>query len=90
MIRICFLIRQLNEGGAQRQLVELVKGLDKSQHTISVVSFYSGGRFSADVDRLSHVTYVSLAKRGRWDVIGFMYRLLVTMFLFLGTRRSET
>ena len=79
MIRICFLIRQLNEGGAQRQLVELVKGLDKSQHTISVVSFYSGGRFSADVDRLSHVTYVSLAKRGRWDVIGFMYRLLVTM-----------
>ena len=79
MIRIRFLIRQLNEGGAQRQLVELVKGLDKSQHTISVVSFYSGGRFSADVDRLSHVTYVSLAKRGRWDVIGFMYRLLVTM-----------
>jgi len=48
-VRLCFLIRQMNEGGAQRQLVELIKGLDASKYKITVVSFYSGGRFS---DRL--------------------------------------
>ena len=77
--RLCFLIRQLNEGGAQRQIVELVKGLDQPHHAVTVVSLYSGGRFSADVAHLPHVSYFSLAKHGRWDVVPFLYRLVCKM-----------
>ena len=77
--RLCFLIRRLNEGGAQRQIVELVKGLDQPHHAVTVVSLYSGGRFSADVAHLPHVSYFSLAKHGRWDVVPFLYRLVCKM-----------
>jgi glycosyltransferase involved in cell wall biosynthesis len=78
-VHLCFLIRQLNEGGAQRQLVELVKGLDPSKYAITIVSFYSGGRFSADVAQLPHVTHLSMAKHRRWEVAGFSYRLISTI-----------
>lgn len=79
MVQLCFLIRQLNEGGAQRQLVELARGLDESRYGLTVVAFYSGGRFSADAARLSQVSYVDLGKRGRWDVVRFGYRLVWQM-----------
>jgi len=79
MVHLCFLIRQLNEGGAQRQLVELVKGLDPSEYAITIVSFYSEGRFSADVAHVPHVRHLSVGKHGRWDLVGFNYRLLSEM-----------
>jgi glycosyltransferase involved in cell wall biosynthesis len=76
MIRICFLIRQLDEGGAQRQLLTLVKELDKTKYNITLVSFYSGGRFSEEVENISHVRHVCLKKSGRWDMFRFMYHFV--------------
>lgn len=76
MIRLCFLIRQLDQGGTQRQLVELVKGLDKSKYEVELISFYPGGPFSAELTRLGRVACVSLEKRGRWDLVRFGYRLV--------------
>ena len=78
-VRLCFLIRQMNEGGAQRQLIELIKGLDPLKYAITIVSFYSGGRFSAELEQLTHVKHISLAKQGRWEIAGFAYRLVSTM-----------
>ncbi len=43
MLKIAFLIRDLNYGGAQRQLVTLVKALDKQGFDITVLCFYPGG-----------------------------------------------
>ena len=75
MIRLVFLIRQLNDGGAQRQLIELVKGLDKSQYEITILTYYAGGRFAEDIKSVTHVRHLDLQKRRRWDVLGFLYRL---------------
>jgi len=75
-VRLCFLIRQLNEGGAQRQLVELVKGLDPSRYSTTIITFYSGGRFSAEVAQLPHVTHLSMGKHRRWEVFHFAWRLV--------------
>jgi glycosyltransferase involved in cell wall biosynthesis len=74
-IRLCLLIRQLNQGGAQRQLVELVAGLDKRRYAVSVVTFYSGGVFERELRAIPGVTLVCLDKRGRWDLAGFAWRL---------------
>jgi glycosyltransferase involved in cell wall biosynthesis len=73
--RVVFLIRSLDIGGAQRQLVELAGGLHRADWHVTVVVFYGGGELEADL--IKHgVSVQSMAKSGRWDVVGFSYRLL--------------
>ncbi len=76
MIKLCFLIRQLSEGGAQRQLLTLAKGLDKTQFDITILSLYEGGAFSKEIEMIEGVRHICLNKRGRWDLIAFFFRLM--------------
>lgn len=72
--KILFLIRCLDIGGEQRQLVELATGLHRAGWDILVATFYGGGALEADL-HAAGVRLVSLDKRGRWDVTGFLRRL---------------
>lgn len=67
-MKILFLIRSLGFGGAERQLVNVAKGLHKRGHDILVVTFYSGGQLEKELSK-AHVLMHSLEKRGRWDLI---------------------
>ena len=78
-IRILFLIRSLEAGGAERQLLELVKALDKTRLQITLVTFYDGGALRPEAERVEGVRWISLHKRGRWDVLPFLYRLWRTV-----------
>jgi len=73
--KVVFLIRDLNYGGAQRQLVTLVKALHQEDCLdVTVLHFYSGGPLLKDlIDR--GITVISLEKQERWDVLGFFGRL---------------
>lgn len=71
-LRIFFLIRDLNLGGAQRQLVLLANGLVARGHAVAVAVFYGGGELEGD---LRGVEFLDLGKRGRWDLAGFFHRL---------------
>ena len=73
--RIVFLIRSLDLGGAQRQLIELASALHRSNWHVQVLVFYGGGELEADLLKRG-VRVQSLAKSGRWDIVGFSYRLL--------------
>jgi glycosyltransferase involved in cell wall biosynthesis len=66
-VGLLFVIRSLDYGGAERQLITLVKGLDKSRFAVSVLTFYDGGGLRAEIERLDGVRLLSLEKRGRWD-----------------------
>lgn len=70
---IFLLIRSLAFGGAQRQLVYLAHGLRERGHRVGVGVFYLGP-LMADLER-SGVTIFDLRKGGRWDLIGFPWRL---------------
>lgn len=72
---ILFLARSLNYGGSERQLVALVKGLRQRGQPVTVATFYSGGPFHHDLESAG-VPVLSLGKRTRWDVTGFLWRLL--------------
>lgn len=74
-MRIDFLIRSLDYGGAERQLVTLAKGLQGRGHSVSVAVFYSGGPLEKDL-RDSGVPVNMLDKHGRWDVFPFLWRLI--------------
>ena len=75
---ILFLIRSLERGGAERQLVMLASGLHRQGWLVAVACFYAGGPFQRDLEHAG-VQVIDLAKRGRWDMFGFLWRL-VRMF----------
>ncbi len=75
MIRVFILIRSLEIGGAERQLVEIVRGLDKREFDVTVATFYDGGAFAPEMRAIEGVRLISLHKRSRWDVFSFLARL---------------
>jgi len=72
-MRICLLIRALNFGGAQRQIVALANGLAQGGHTVTVAVYYPNGGLEEFLD--SKVKLCSLDKSGRWDIFSFFYHL---------------
>ena len=75
MKTVLFLIRSLNAGGAERQLVVTAKGLAERGHKVTILTFYGGGFYEAELTG-SSVQLISLNKKGRWDLLAFFYRLL--------------
>ena len=75
MIKIFFLIRSLNVGGAEQQLLELVRGLDKSRFNINVGLFYDEGMLREELHGMQGVRLLPLGKLGRWDLLAFGLRL---------------
>lgn len=73
-IKIAFLIRALDIGGAERQLVALAKGLDRDRFAPSVVTFYPGGPLEPDL-READVPILCLEKRGPWESLALLRRL---------------
>lgn len=74
MIRVAYLIRALETGGAERQLVALAKALDPREFEVSVLTFYDRGPLGAELAD-SGVPVISLDKGGRWDFVAFLRRL---------------
>jgi glycosyltransferase involved in cell wall biosynthesis len=74
-MRISFLIRSLERGGSERQLIELARGLSTRGHAVSVLVFYGGGVLEEELVK-SHISVIDLKKKSRWDIIGFFWRLL--------------
>jgi glycosyltransferase involved in cell wall biosynthesis len=74
-MKICFLIRSLDYGGAERQLVLLAKGLQERGHTVTVITFYPGEGFEL-ILKAANVKVYSLDKKGRWDLAPFFKRLI--------------
>ena len=77
-MRILFLIRALNRGGAERQLINLANGLVERGHGVHIALFYA--QVSPDFGLDSRVAIHDLRKRGRWDVIGVSVRFLRLCF----------
>ena len=78
MGRVVILARQLASGGAERQLVALAIGLKERGRDIHVVLFYGGGVLDAELIAAG-VSVHFIEKRGRWDVVGFLYRLVAVL-----------
>lgn len=73
-VRIDFLIAALEQGGAERQLVVLAKGLHARGHRVRVLTFYPRGFYAPKLEAAG-VPHLALGKRGRWDLVGPSLRL---------------
>jgi len=76
--RLVFLIRDLTIGGAERQLVTLAKGLDRSIFEITVLCLYGGGELIRELAKAG-VSVISLDKSGRWDLATFSRRFVTVL-----------
>lgn len=74
-VKILFLIRHLNYAGAEYQLVTLAKALRQQGHAVAVAVFYTGGPLETDLTEAG-VPVHSLGKSGRWETLGFIWRLV--------------
>lgn len=72
---ILFLVRSLDRGGAERQLVVLAEGLARKGHAVAVAVFFSGGAYEAELGETA-VRVIYLDKKGRWDIFPFLRRLV--------------
>jgi glycosyltransferase involved in cell wall biosynthesis len=75
MKRVLILIRSLECGGAERQLIELIKALDKSRFKLAVATFYGQGALAQEFMAVEGVQVISLGKRRRWDLFPFLWNL---------------
>ena len=74
-MKILFLARQLNIGGAERQLVILANELASRGHDVAIASYYPGGALSKKVDT-GRVRLISLGKRSRWDLFSLYVKVV--------------
>lgn len=75
MIKVAFLIRSLDQGGAERQLATLIRRINKDRFEVTLITFYAGGQLGSQL-AASKVRVLSLNKTGRWDIFGFLWRLV--------------
>jgi glycosyltransferase involved in cell wall biosynthesis len=66
---LLFLVRSLNCGGAERQLVQLVRGLSRRTFSVTVAVMYPGGALWQEAKEIDGIRFICLEKRGRWDLV---------------------
>ncbi|MDB6120228.1 MAG: glycosyl transferase group 1 [Verrucomicrobiaceae bacterium] len=76
-MKLALLIRDLGYAGAQRQLVAIAKGVDPRQIQATVFCFY-GGPLKEELEA-SGIRVVCLEKRHRWDMLGFLWRVIAAL-----------
>ena len=76
---LLLLIGSLNIGGAERQVVELVKHMDKTNLKITVLLFYNEGDLKAGIKGIPNTNLLCLNKSGRWDLFHLVYNLRKTL-----------
>lgn len=69
------LLRSLEFGGAERQACLLAVELRKRGHDVSLCTFYPGGTLGARLEDCG-VRRHNFGKSGRWDLVGFFWRVL--------------
>jgi glycosyltransferase involved in cell wall biosynthesis len=74
-VKVLFLARQLNIGGAERQLVTLANDLATRGHEIVIATYYPGGALAKKLDP-KRVRLISLEKRSRWDLVTLFVKTL--------------
>jgi len=74
-MKIVFLIRSLNFGGAERQLVTLAKGLRQRSYDVRVFVFYPGGVLRKELENAG-IDVRDFNKKGRWDICLFLWKLI--------------
>lgn len=78
--RLLFIIPSLRSGGAERQLVELLRQLDPAHYEMTLVTLTDRAQAEpglyGEVEAMRHVRIDELPRRGRFDVVGPLLQMV--------------
>lgn len=83
-IKVMFPVNFLGAGGAEQQLLELVKRIDKARFDPLVVSLYPGGDLEMAVKQIPGVELISVNMKGKYD-----FRVMARMFSLLRQKKAD-
>jgi glycosyltransferase involved in cell wall biosynthesis len=66
-IKVMFPVNYMGIGGAEQQLLELVKGIDKEHFEPIVVTLYPGGPLDNEIKNIQGASLISVNRRGKYD-----------------------
>ena len=77
-VNVLLMIDDLCLGGAERQLVELAKGMDKERFRLLVVTLYPGEPLERELEAQEGIRLLSLNRKGKFDfgILAPLVRLL--------------
>lgn len=70
--RLLIAIRCLDIGGAEKQVLEFAKRVDKSRFEVCLATMY-GGTMEEEAKKIDGLRYINLGKKGRFDIFGFLF-----------------
>ena len=82
-IRLMFLIPSLSTGGAEIQLINLIRGLDRSRFCVHVVTLYSTPD-SRKIVRKLEIEYLELEKKNALD-----FRFILPLYFWIRRHRID-
>lgn len=65
---VMIMVNQLGAGGAEQQIATLVKGIDKQQFRVLVLTLYPRGATEAVVKQVPGVELICLNRKGKYDI----------------------
>lgn len=74
-MNISFFIGTLATGGAERQMSELARGMVEYGHTVKVVTLFSGGQISRELNMVPGIELISLWPHKSRNIIVRMFQL---------------
>ena len=74
-LTVLFPVTDFARDGAQRQLLELIKGLDKRRFAPIVMAISSGGAMEAEYKAVPGARIITLERRGKFDLVYSTYSL---------------
>lgn len=77
-LTVMLLVNDLRIGGAERQLIELARGLDKDRFRVIISTLYSGQPLDAEARNIPGVELISLERKGKFDAMA-LWRLVALL-----------
>lgn len=74
-LRLLLVARSLEPGGAERQLLDLIRGLDRTRVAPALALLYDRGELRAEAATIPGLVVTPLGKARRWGVVGPLRRL---------------
>jgi glycosyltransferase involved in cell wall biosynthesis len=75
MVRIVLAIDKMNQGGAERQFIELARSLDRGRFAITAVIFHEGGDLLAELASIPDLCIVTVPRKGILHTPRFLLNL---------------
>ena len=68
-ITVMYPITYMESGGAEQQLLALIKGINKSRFSPLVVTLYPGGNLEPELQQIPGSELVTVKRRGKYDFL---------------------